>query len=94
MLSDYRPLSWLDADDGWRPTTMTPELAAALAADSAMENAGGDPDERKTCYTHQCWWGDCIASPSHANPLTKFNWCDKHCKPVQVCRCRPATVEG
>jgi hypothetical protein len=94
MLKDYRPLPWADRDEAWRPTSMTPELAAQLAADSAMENAGGDADDRLTCFTHQCWWGDCIVAPSHANPLTKFNWCDKDWSPVQICGCRPASVEG
>jgi len=95
MLSDYQPLSRLEAgDDAWRPTPMTPELAAQLAADSEMENRGGHADDRLTCFTHQCWWGDCITSPTHANPITKFNWCDEHYTPVQTCRCRPATLGG
>lgn len=89
----YAPLSWLsDADDTWRPTPMTPELAAQLAADSEMESCGGDADDRLTCFTHQCWWGDCITSPTHANPITKFNWCPDHFCPVQTCRCRPPAV--
>lgn len=91
----YTPLSWLtNSDDAWRPTAMTPELAAQLAADSAMEDAGGHADDRLTCFTHQCWWGDCIASPSHANPITEFNWCAEHFSPVQTCGCRPPTAGG
>lgn len=91
----YIPLSWLsDVDDDWRPTHMTPELRAQLDADSAMEDAGDHSDDRLTCFTHQCWWGDCITSPSHANPITKFNWCAEHSQPVQICRCRAATMDG
>lgn len=92
MPETYRPLAWAGSDESWRPTPMTPELAAQLVADSAMENAGGDADDRLTCFTHQCWWGDCIASPMHANPITKFNWCTEHSSPVQTCRCRPPTI--
>lgn len=87
-------LSALDGNPAWRPTLMTPELRARLDADDAAEDQGMDAADRKTCYTHQCWWGDCIADPMHANPVTKFNWCDVHFRPVQICRCRPATVEG
>jgi hypothetical protein len=54
MLKDYRPLPWADGDEAWRPTPMTLKLADRLAADSAMENAGGDADDRLTCFTHQC----------------------------------------
>jgi hypothetical protein len=73
---------------------MTTELIEQLRRDAELENAGGDADERRTCGTHQAWCEDCITDSSHANPISKYNWCDEHYQPVQVCRCRPATVEG
>lgn len=94
MLSDYTPLAALDGNPAWRPTPMTPELRARLDYDDAAEDQGMDAVDRKTCYTHQCWWGDCITDPSHANPVTKFNWCDGHFQPVQVCGCRRARAGG
>ncbi|MFJ9459166.1 hypothetical protein ACIRST_29275 [Kitasatospora sp. NPDC101447] len=48
---------------------MDQELATALAADNAAEDAGMHPDDRRTCWTHQCWAEDCAGRPTHTDPL-------------------------
>jgi hypothetical protein len=93
-MSDYQPLAWADGNPNWRPSPMTPELAKQLRLDAELEDRGGDEGERRTCFTHQSWQQDCISDSSHANPMTGFNWCFEDWRPVQLCRCRPATVEG
>jgi hypothetical protein len=75
---------------------MGTELDAALAADDAAEDSLTGFRPHGTCFTHQSWFADCFAERDgvHANPVTKFNWCDPCWMPVQRCGCRPATVNG
>lgn len=47
---------------------MDKKLAEALAKEDKAEDAGMDPDERTTCYTHQSWATDCEDKPMHADP--------------------------
>ncbi|MFI6117462.1 hypothetical protein [Kitasatospora sp. NPDC051164] len=47
---------------------MNQNLAAALAADDAAEDAGMHADDRTTCHTHKCWAADCADDPMHTNP--------------------------
>ncbi|MER7331754.1 MULTISPECIES: hypothetical protein [unclassified Micromonospora] len=49
---------------------MSDDLADALAADDAAEDAGMHPDDRLTCHTHQCWLEDCADHPMHTRPAT------------------------
>ena len=44
------------------------ELAAALAEDNRLEDAGMHADERRTCWTHQGWADDCAFHPMHVDP--------------------------
>jgi hypothetical protein len=70
-------------------------LADTIAAEDKAEDAGRlDGDDRTTCHAHQAWVTDCVSDPSHTNPVTGYNWCRKRGQPVQVCRCRKATVNG
>ncbi|TBO57035.1 hypothetical protein EYS09_24830 [Streptomyces kasugaensis] len=45
---------------------MTKKLAAALARDDRLEDAGMHADDRQTCWTHQSWAEDC--EDRHARP--------------------------
>ncbi|MGW8679617.1 hypothetical protein ACWGNN_00860 [Streptomyces sp. NPDC055817] len=47
---------------------LSDDLSNALAADNRAEEAGMHPDERKTCWTHQCWADDCADHPMHTDP--------------------------
>ena len=49
-------------------TAPADELAAALAEDNRLEDAGMHADERRTCWTHQGWADDCAFHPMHADP--------------------------
>ncbi|MFJ1864080.1 hypothetical protein ACIOD1_05565 [Streptomyces sp. NPDC088097] len=47
---------------------MNKKLAAAIQRDNELEDAGMHGDDRKTCWTHQCWAEDCQDQPLHTNP--------------------------
>ncbi|MGW2371695.1 hypothetical protein [Kitasatospora sp. NPDC001683] len=48
---------------------MEQKLAAALKRDDDAEDAGMHPDERNTCWTHQCWASECENDPFHTRPV-------------------------
>ena len=54
---------------------MNQELADAIRADNEAEDAGMHGDERKTCWTHQCWASECAGHPMHTNPGAR--WADE-----------------
>jgi hypothetical protein len=100
-----RWMGYLDrySNDDWRPSPRSPRLDAQLAADDAAEDAaesqGLPPINRQSCGVHRSWLGDCVSSVTHSAPPTLdiptgYNWCHEHEKPVQLCQCRPATVDG
>jgi len=47
---------------------MDTKLAAAIERDNELEDAGMHGDERRTCWTHQCWAADCETDPIHTSP--------------------------
>lgn len=94
IVEGNRWLAQSEGDPAWRPSPSTPELTAQLEADDAAEERGVDADERRTCGVHRSWCADCVADPSHSNPVLNYNWCTTHVSPVQVCKCWPATVDG
>ncbi|MER7773195.1 hypothetical protein [Kitasatospora sp. NPDC096140] len=48
---------------------MDTALAAAIEEDDRREDAGMHPDDRRTCWTHQCWAEDCADRRMHTDPL-------------------------
>jgi Tfp pilus assembly protein PilX len=47
---------------------MNDDLATQIQRENALEDAGVlRPDNRTTCYTHQCLAADCAAQPGHVN---------------------------
>ncbi|GAA2841039.1 hypothetical protein RMN57_17205 [Kitasatospora sp. CM 4170] len=47
---------------------MDQKLAAALVED----DAGMHADDRRTCWTHQCWAEDCADDPMHTRPSALY----------------------
>ncbi|MBB4920964.1 hypothetical protein FHS44_008117 [Streptosporangium saharense] len=41
------------------------DLAKALRRDDLAEEAGMHPDDRLTCWTHQCWEDECTGRAPH-----------------------------
>lgn len=81
----------------WHPDYQAsgdPKLIEALTREDAAEDAGTNPDQRRTCHTHQAWFADCCSSRLHANRVTGHNWCRTHDQAVIDCGCRPPSVEG
>lgn len=60
---------------------MDTELAAAIKRDNELEDAGMHGDDRKTCWTHQCWADDCADNPMHTNP-SAFDYAHDYSGPV------------
>ena len=51
-------------------------LADRLGTDDEAELAGQlATDDRLTCHVHGKWIHQCVASPSHAHPVTRHRWC-------------------
>ncbi len=71
-------------------------LEAAIEREDAAEGIGElHADDRQTCHTHRQWIEDCVTKPGHANPVTKYNWCRVHNRPVRECkRCWTPNVGG
>lgn len=69
-------------------------LERQLQIDDRAEDRGMPADERATCGVHRGWLDACIGDPSHANRVTRYNWCHIHDGPVQRCKCWTANLSG
>lgn len=51
-------------------------LPVLLAMEDDAEDVGRlSSDDRLTCHVHGRWIHQCVASPTHVNPVTRHRWC-------------------
>lgn len=95
FLSDFEHLKPGDPLPYWHRTTTPTTRSSPRSPPTTTPKTGGcKVTTGGPCHTHKAWLADCVIDPTHANPVTGFNWCGDHYQPVQLCGCRPASAEG